>query len=95
MRAGLFMVLGALLVSALVLAQTRSAPPPPPASTPDGSGWRTLSKAEAQVVEQCGTERPFSGRFVHHKETGTYTCTRCGAPLFASSTKFDSRSGWP
>jgi peptide methionine sulfoxide reductase msrA/msrB len=95
MRGGLFLILGALMMSALVFAQTRSAPAAPPLSGVEGSGWRTLSPEEAQVVEACGTERAFTGRYVNHKEKGTYTCTRCGAPLFASGTKFDSRSGWP
>lgn len=54
-----------------------------------------LTDREAYVIEQKGTEAPFSGKYVHHKEDGTYTCKRCGAPLFESDTKFDSRSGWP
>ncbi|MBU0553137.1 bifunctional methionine sulfoxide reductase B/A protein [Myxococcota bacterium] len=57
--------------------------------------WKQLSPEAAHVIEQCGTERPFSGEFVHHKADGTYTCARCGAPLFPSKAKFDSRSGWP
>lgn len=93
LRNGLFMILGAVMLTAIVMAQTHSTPPPPP--TTPGSGWRSLTPEEARVVEACGTERAFSGRYVNHKETGTYTCTRCGAPLFASDTKFDSRSGWP
>ena len=59
------------------------------------NGWNQLSKEEALVIEQCGTERPFSGKFVNHKEDGTYTCRKCGSPLFSSATKFDSGSGWP
>jgi len=109
-RGALFMILGAALLTAIALAQTQPTPPPPPPidgllgqpvaqgagrRPRQPSGWRPLSADEAQVVESCGTERPFSGRFVTHKETGTYTCTRCGSPLFASGTKFDSRSGWP
>ncbi len=42
-----------------------------------------------------GTEPPFSGKFLDHKELGTYTCTMCNTPLFKSSTKFDSGTGWP
>jgi len=54
-----------------------------------------LTPLERHVIEDKGTEKPFSGRFVHHKESGTYTCKRCGASLFKSSAKFDSHSGWP
>jgi peptide methionine sulfoxide reductase msrA/msrB len=67
----------------------------PPANAPETSAWRQLSPAEARIVESCGTEPAFSGKYLTHKAKGTYTCTRCGAPLFRSETKFDSRSGWP
>ncbi|MGC6367443.1 MAG: peptide-methionine (R)-S-oxide reductase MsrB [Candidatus Marinamargulisbacteria bacterium] len=42
-----------------------------------------------------GTEPPFTGKYVDHKEVGTYTCTMCNTPLFKSNTKFDSGTGWP
>ena len=61
----------------------------------DGQGWNKLNEAEQSIIENCGTEPPFSGEFVNHKGDGTYTCARCNAPLFSSETKFDSRSGWP
>ena len=57
--------------------------------------WKKLTREQARVIEQCGTERPFSGKFVKHKANGTYTCARCGAPLFSSKAKFDSGTGWP
>ncbi len=58
-------------------------------------GWKKLTAAQAKIIEDCGTEPPFSGKFLNHKEKGTYTCGRCGAPLFRSNSKFDSGSGWP
>jgi peptide methionine sulfoxide reductase msrA/msrB len=61
----------------------------------DTKSWNNLSGAERHVIENCGTEPAFSGEFVNHKADGTYTCARCNTPLFASDTKFDSRSGWP
>ncbi|MGQ4912530.1 MAG: peptide-methionine (R)-S-oxide reductase MsrB [Candidatus Thorarchaeota archaeon] len=58
--------------------------------------WRlSLTPAQFKVLRQCGTEPPFSGEYVHHKEDGTYTCAACGNELFSSQTKFDSGSGWP
>lgn len=41
------------------------------------------------------TEPPFTGKFLHHKEQGVYTCAACGAELFSSDAKFDSGTGWP
>jgi peptide-methionine (R)-S-oxide reductase len=54
-----------------------------------------LSAEQFQVTQQKGTERAFTGRFLHNKEQGVYTCVVCDAALFASDTKYDSGSGWP
>jgi peptide-methionine (R)-S-oxide reductase len=58
--------------------------------------WQSkLSPEQYRVLRQAGTEPPWSGKFVHNHDEGTYRCAGCGATLFASSTKFDSGSGWP
>jgi peptide-methionine (R)-S-oxide reductase len=54
-----------------------------------------LSPEERHVILQHGTERPFCGLFLDNKKAGTYTCRLCGLPLFESSAKFDSGTGWP
>ena len=54
-----------------------------------------LSDEQFQVTQMKGTERPFSGKYVDHKEDGTYCCVCCGTPLFSSEHKYDSGSGWP
>ena len=54
-----------------------------------------LSDEKYQILRQCGTETPFSGKYVNHKEDGFYYCAGCGAKLFSSNSKYDSGSGWP
>lgn len=54
-----------------------------------------LSEEEKRVILHKGTERPFVGKYTDEKSHGIYTCKLCEAPLFDSSAKFDSRSGWP
>ncbi|NKC14987.1 MAG: peptide-methionine (R)-S-oxide reductase MsrB [Gammaproteobacteria bacterium] len=58
--------------------------------------WRELLSADQyQVLRSKGTERAFTGEHNNTKTAGTYVCGGCGQPLFSSSTKFDSGSGWP
>lgn len=65
-------------------------------SDEDTKDLRDKLSAEQYQVTQCSaTERPFSGQYVDHKADGTYRCVCCDAPLFGSSQKYDSGSGWP
>ena len=58
--------------------------------------WRKQLTAEQyQIARGKGTESPFCGIFYDHKKPGHYTCVCCGLPLFASTAKFDSGTGWP
>jgi len=54
-----------------------------------------LTLAEARVIVDKGTERPFTGEYDDFFEEGTYVCRRCDTPLYVSNTKFHSGCGWP
>ena len=54
-----------------------------------------LSPEQYRVTQQNGTELPGTGEYLHNKEPGIYVDVVSGEPLFASSAKFDSGSGWP
>ena len=84
---------GAIACAGLAVAATRPAGEAPRRDAV--RSWKTLTPAEERVIVHKGTEAPFSGAFADQHEAGVYRCKRCGAPLFPSDGKFDSRSGWP
>ena len=55
----------------------------------------SLTREQFQVTQKSGTERPFTGEYNDNKEPGIYVDIVSGEPLFASTDKFDSRTGWP
>lgn len=57
--------------------------------------YNKLTPEEERVIIRKGTERPFIGEYTDNKESGTYVCRRCNAPLYRSVDKFDSHCGWP
>lgn len=61
----------------------------------DKKMYNKLTPEEERIIIHKGTESPFSGKFDKHFEKGVYTCRRCGAELFESSSKFKSDCGWP
>ena len=54
-----------------------------------------LAPEERRVLLSHGTEAPFCGVFLDNKRNGVYVCRFCALPLFHSSAKFDSGTGWP
>lgn len=57
--------------------------------------FNPLTEFEQWVILKKGTERPFVGEYTDNKAEGTYVCRRCNAPLYESSSKFQSDCGWP
>jgi peptide-methionine (R)-S-oxide reductase len=58
--------------------------------------WRALlTPDQYAVLRQQGTERAFTSPLDHEKRAGTFGCAGCDNPLFSSTTKFDSGTGWP
>jgi len=64
--------------------------------TKSDSEWRTaLDPNEFKVLREAATERPWSGALLDEHRDGLFRCKACDAPLFKSTAKFDSGSGWP
>ena len=58
--------------------------------------WKKkLTPEQYNILREKGTEPAFTGKFVHNKDSGTYTCAACGSELFGSNAKFNSGTGWP
>lgn len=55
---------------------------------------KILTLEQYKVLRQKGTERPFTGKYVHKTDDGIYTCMVCGNLLFTSDAQFDSGTGW-
>lgn len=56
---------------------------------------KKLTPEQIEVLINKGTEAPFTGKYVDFEGNGVYRCAACGNPLFSSSAKFHSGSGWP
>jgi peptide-methionine (R)-S-oxide reductase len=58
--------------------------------------WRReLTSEQYKVLRRHETERPWTSPLNKEERPGTYLCAGCGLPLFSSSTKFESGTGWP
>lgn len=54
-----------------------------------------LTVEEKKILEDKGTEPPFSGEYDNFFQPGTFVCRRCSTPLYRSADKFEAHCGWP
>lgn len=58
--------------------------------------WRELlTSQQYYVCRKQGTEPAFSGELLNEHRAGKFVCVCCDTPLFDSTSKYDSGSGWP
>ncbi len=85
--------------AALPLATACSARPAAKGTFPimktDAEWKRILTPEQYYILREEGTERPGTSPLLHEKRKGTFVCAADGSALFASSTKFESGTGWP
>ncbi len=86
-----FMGAGCLLAFALLASLARAQP----ATPADEDLKAMLTPLQYHVTKENGTEPPFRNEYHDNKKAGLYVCRISGAPLFSSTDKFDSGTGWP
>lgn len=57
--------------------------------------YNKLTPQEEDIIENKGTESPFTSEYDNFYEDGVYICKKCNAPLFSAESKFDAGCGWP
>ncbi|KAI5066923.1 hypothetical protein GOP47_0017451 [Adiantum capillus-veneris] len=88
-------------ISASATASSDGSPSPSltglvfPLALTDEDWKKRLTPEQYTITRKKGTERAFTGEYWNTKSPGTYDCRCCGTPLFDSTTKFDSGTGWP
>ena len=66
-----------------------------PVAYSEAEWQRRLTPKQFRILRKEGTERPFTSPLLNEHRKGTFTCAADGNPLFSSSTKYDSGTGWP
>lgn len=57
--------------------------------------YNALTEEEKYIIEEKGTEVPFTGEYDDQYADGVYICRKCNTPLFSSTAKFNAGCGWP
>ena len=86
----------AAAVAMLLLGRSTDAAATRFAVTKTPAQWRQqLGPQRYRIMREAGTERAFSSPLDKERRRGRYLCAACANPLFSSTTKFDSGTGWP
>jgi len=95
----LFMTNGGIGLAAAAGAVLQTSPPMAAETfevTRTDADWKgRLTPDQYAVLRQSATERPFTSPLLHEERRGNFACVGCDLDLFSSTTKFDSRTGWP
>lgn len=94
-RRQLLTLLGSFGLIGRAVAATLSDAATVPLRVSETEWKKRLTPAQFDVLRKEGTERPQSSPLNAEKRTGTYHCAGCDLPLFASTSKFESGTGWP
>jgi peptide-methionine (R)-S-oxide reductase len=84
-----------LLLLAVILCATASFAQKFTVTKTDDEWKKILTPIQFEVTRHAGTERAYTGEYWNNHDKGTYYCICCGQPLFGSTTKFESGTGWP
>lgn len=79
----------------VMFAKRTAAPKDWPITKTDDEWKRQLTGMQYYVAREAGTERAFTNEYWDNKADGVYQCVGCGHPVYDSTTKFKSGTGWP
>lgn len=94
-RAIFAMILGVAMAAPFALSHITKAEDKIMTDTKTEISTDHLTPLQKKVTMEGGTERPFNNEYWDHKEAGIYVDVINGEPLFSSTDKFDSGTGWP
>ena len=87
---------GAALATGLLFVGSRGSAAARFPVTKTPAQWRAqLGPARFRILREAGTERAGSSPLNNEHRRGRFVCVACANPLFASTTKYDSGTGWP
>jgi len=66
-----------------------------PVAKTDAQWRQQLGPRRFHILRETGTEAPFTSPLLNEHRRGTFVCAACALPLFSSTTKYDSGTGWP